>query len=70
MYIVLRVGLEPTTLRSSGGCSSQLSYLSNTGSIHYLRIKTYTLFWTVGVWVYGGCAVSVPYRARTDGVRV
>ena len=28
MRFVLRVGLEPTTLRSSGECSSRLSYLS------------------------------------------
>lgn len=31
---VPRVGLEPTTLRSSGECSSQLSYLGDGTTIH------------------------------------
>ena len=39
---VLRVGLEPTTPRSSGECSSQLSYLSISTSIPVYRYTQHT----------------------------
>ena len=53
---VLRVGLEPTTLRSSGECSSRLSYLSD--------VRQYTLSTAGGEYAADGfpCRITRPRR--------